>query len=186
MIRLEARYQRDGERVNFDKLAGRIDALQLLYRDLAPDAWAANLDLGHYVSQIAAAVMRVYAVDGIRLDLKVDHSPVSVNVAMPIGLIVNELMTNAFKYAFEGRETGTITVRCLHEAETSYRIVVADDGVGLPAETKWPMPGKLSAIIVQTLRENAKKVVVNVETAPQKGTRVTIDFEHKAPPPKLQ
>jgi two-component sensor histidine kinase len=41
--------------------------------------------------------MHAYAVDGIRLDLKVDHSPASVNIALPLGLIVNELLTNAFK-----------------------------------------------------------------------------------------
>lgn len=186
MIRLEARYHRNGEPVNFDKLAGRIDALQLLYRDLAPDAWGTALDLGHYLSQIASAVMHVYGVDGIRLDLKVDHALASINVAMPVGLIVNELLTNAFKYAFNGRDTGTITVRCLHEAETSYRVIVADDGIGLPPETNWPVPGKLSAVIVQTLRENAQKVQVSVDSAPQKGTRTTIDFEHKAAPPKLQ
>ncbi len=186
MIRLESRYHRNGEPINFDKLAGRIEALQLLYRDLAPDAWGTALDLGHYLSQIASAVVHVYGVDGIRLDLKVDHALVSINVAMPVGLIVNELLTNAFKYAFKGRETGTITVRCLHEAETSYRVVVADDGVGLPPGIKWPVPGKLSAIIVQTLRENAHKVQTSVDTAPQKGTRTTIDFEHKATPPKLQ
>jgi two-component sensor histidine kinase len=64
--------------------------------------------------------------------------------------------------------------------------VVADDGVGLPSGEKWPMPGKLGAIIVQTLRENAAKVQVSVESSPAKGTRITIDFEHKASPPKLQ
>jgi PAS domain S-box-containing protein len=186
MIRLESRYHRNGEPINFDKLAGRIDALQLLYRDLAPDAWGAALDLGHYISQIASAVVHVYGVDGIRLDLKVDHALVSINVAMPVGLIVNELLTNAFKYAFSGRETGTITVRCLHEAETSYRVVVADDGVGMPPGTKWPTPGKLGAIIVQTLRENAQAVQGRVDTTPQKGTQTTIDFEHKATSPKLQ
>jgi len=36
-------------------------------------------------------------------------------VAMPVGLLVNELLTNAFKYAFEGRDSGTLTVRCLQE-----------------------------------------------------------------------
>jgi two-component sensor histidine kinase len=67
------------------------------------DAGKTSVDLGHYVSEIASAVMHTYAVDGIRLDLKVDHAPVSINVAMPVGLLVNELLTNAFKYAFGGR-----------------------------------------------------------------------------------
>ena len=90
-----------------------------------------ELDLGVYLSQIAAAVMRSHAVEGIRLDLKVDAYPVSVNVAMPTGLVVNELLTNALKHAFVGRDGGTITLHSLADAH-GCRIVVADDGVGLP------------------------------------------------------
>jgi two-component sensor histidine kinase/PAS domain-containing protein len=186
MIRLEARNKRDGEPVNLDRLAGRIESLQLLYRDLSPENWGNAVDLGHYLSQIASAVMHAYAVDGIRLDLKVDHAMASINVAMPIGLIVNELLTNAFKYAFTARETGTITVRCLHEDDINYRIVVADDGNGLPDGITWPMPGKLGALVMQALRENAKNVEASVETAPGSGTQVTITFQHKPSLPKLQ
>jgi two-component sensor histidine kinase len=98
---------------------------------------------------------------------------------MPIGLIVNELLTNAFKYAFNGRGTGTITLRCLHEDGRTYRIVVADNGLGLPEGTQWPAPGKLSALIVQTLRENTQDATLVVDTAPGAGTRVVIGFIHE-------
>jgi PAS domain S-box-containing protein len=184
MIRLEARAQREGDSVNLEKLAGRIESLQLLYRDLAADGLGQTVDLGHYLSQIASAVMHTYAVGGTRLDLKVDHAPVSVNVAMPVGLVVNELLTNAFKYAFNGRGSGTITLRCFHEDDLNYRIVVADDGLGLPEGTQWPAPGKLGALIVQTLRENTRDANVTVDTAPGEGTRVTIAFAHKPQIPK--
>lgn len=178
LIRFDARNKRKGE-VNLDRLAGRIESLQILYRDLTSDAASGEvIDLGHYLSEIASAVMRTYAVDGMRLNLKVDHSPVSINVAMPVGLLVNELLTNSFKYAFAGRETGTLTVRCLHESENSYRIVVADDGIGLPEGTTWPRDGKLGALILQCLRENTE-TELNIETAPGNGTRVTIALTHK-------
>lgn len=183
LIRFDAHNKRSGE-VNLARLAGRIESLQILYRDLSSDGTSSEvIDLGHYLSEIASAVMRTYAVDGMRLDLKVDHSPVSINVAMPVGLLVNELLTNSFKYAFTGREAGTLTVRCLHESENKYRIVVADDGVGLPEGTTWPRDGKLGALIVQCLRENAKTDLV-VETAPGKGTRVTFSLVHKLQPKK--
>jgi hypothetical protein len=64
------------EIVNLHGLAGRIEALQLLYRDLRTEGLGQAVDLGHYVSEIASAVMHTYAVDGIRLDIKVDHAPV--------------------------------------------------------------------------------------------------------------
>jgi PAS domain S-box-containing protein len=186
LIRIDARNQREGSNVNLDRLAGRIESLQLLYKDLSADGLGRAVDLGHYISEIAAAVMHTYAVDGIRLDLKADYAPASINVAMPVGLVVNELLTNAFKYAFAGRGSGTLTVQCLHEKDTKYRIVVADDGIGLPEGTSWPVPGKLGTLIVQTLRENAKNMELRVETAPEKGVRVIIDFEHKPSLPKPQ
>ena len=178
LIRLDIRNQRNGATISLDRLAGRIESLQLLYRDLSADGLGQAVDLGHYVSQIATAVMHTYAVDGIRLDLKADHAPVSVNIAMPVGLLVNELLTNSFKYAFTNG--GILTVRCLHEHEDRYQIVVADDGIGLPEGMTWPVPGKLSALMLQALRENVN-ADFTVETAPGKGTRVTIGFVHKSP-----
>ncbi len=182
-IRLDARTHPGGDRASLDRLAGRIEALQLLYHDLAPEGLGHTVDLGHYVSQIASAVMRTYAVEGLRLDLKVDVAPVSVNVAMPVGLLVNELLTNAFKYAFNGRESGIITVRCLHETEDRYRVVVADDGIGLPEGITWPKPGKLGALILQSLRENAK-ITFDVESTEGEGVRATITLLYKASTPK--
>jgi PAS domain S-box-containing protein len=184
LIRLDARNQRNGDRINLDRLAGRIEALQLLYHDLTVEGLGHAVDLGHYVSQIASAVMHTYAVDGIRLDLKVDHAPASINVAMPVGLLVNELLTNAFKFAFSGRESGTITVRCLRQDEDHYRVVVADDGIGLAEDATWPVQGKLGALILQSLRENVP-TDFNVESAPGKGMRATVTFMHKAPVKKL-
>lgn len=180
LIRLEARNQPNGDKTKLDRLAGRIEALQLLYRDLTVEGLGQAIDLGHYVSEIATAVMHTYAVDGIRLDLKVDHAPVSVNVAMPVGLLVNELLINSFKYAFDGRDRGVITVRCLHENEDRYQVVVADDGIGLVEDATWPVPGKLGALILQSLRENVP-TDFKLESARGRGMRVTIEFEHKVP-----
>src|SRR5215216_692560 len=180
LIRLDARNQSNGNTLTLDRLAGRIESLQLLYQVLSTEGWEQAVDLAHYLGQISSAVMHAYAVDGIRLDLKVEHTPVSINVAMPVGLLVNELLTNAFKYAFKGNGNGVITLQALREAGDKYRIVVADDGVGLPEGATWPVPGKLGALIVQTLRENTQ-MGFGVETAPGKGTRVTISFVHKPP-----
>jgi PAS domain S-box-containing protein len=178
LIRLEARNEVKGDRVNLGALAGRIESLGLLYQSLSQDVSGEEIDLGHYLSQIAASVMNTYAVDGIRLDLKVDHAPVSVNIALPVGLVVNELVTNSFKYAFGGRGHGVITIQCLRKGHDRYQVVVADDGIGLADGVVWPAPGKIGALIVQTLRENTR-TDLNVETAPGKGVRVTMSFDHR-------
>jgi PAS domain S-box-containing protein len=176
LIRYEVRYS-GGEipAEPFDRLAGRIEALYLLYQSLSAEKAGNEIDLGVYLSQIASAVMLAHGHEGVRLDLKVDSYPVSVNVAMPAGLVVNELLTNALKHAFADRNGGTITVRCLVDEE-GCRVIVGDDGKGLPPGLEWPQPGKLSALIVRSLRENAKAGFA-VDSAPGRGMRITITFQ---------
>jgi PAS domain S-box-containing protein len=120
LIRLEARSEHSEDKATLDRLAGRIEALQFLYQALSTDRGGDEVDLGQYLSQIAAGVMRAHSVEGIGLDVKVETAPVSINVAMPVGLAVNELLTNAFKYAFRGRDSGVITLKLLREASDRY------------------------------------------------------------------
>jgi PAS domain S-box-containing protein len=173
LIRLDIRNQNSADRAALDRLAGRIESLAILYRELSGDGLGQTIDLGQYLTQIASAVTRTHGLDGVRLDLKADQAPISINVAMPVGLLVNELLTNAFKYAFDGRESGTLTVRCLQERDDYYRVVVADDGNGLPEGAMWPVPGKLSALMLSTLTENAR-ADFDVDSVPGKGMRVSI------------
>jgi two-component sensor histidine kinase len=182
LIRIEARNVPDGETgERFDRLAGRVQSLALLYDLLAGENADDGIDLGVYLSQIASSVMQAHALEGIRLNLKVDTWPVSINVAMPTGLVVNELMTNALKHAFVGRDGGTITVSSLVD-DSGCRVVVADDGVGLPEGAIWPEPGKLGAVIAQSLKQNAK-AELEVHSAPNQGVRVAIFFAREAAEP---
>ncbi len=182
LIRVEAKNAR-GQlgTLPFDRLAGRVNSLHLLYKLLSDSGKGAEIDLGVYLSEIVSSVMRCHAVEGIRLNLKVDAYPVSVNVAMPTGLVVNELLTNALKHAFVGRDGGTITLHSFSD-NVGCKVVIADDGIGLPAGVEWPKQGKLGALIVRSLRQNAK-ADLEVESSPEKGTRVTIFFTRKASAP---
>jgi PAS domain S-box-containing protein len=180
LIRLEARTVRPDESGILARLAGRIESLALLYQTLSSDKFGDELDLGSYLSQIASAVVRTHTLPGIELELKVIYAPASINVAMPVGLLVNEMLTNAFKYAFTGRERGTVTIECRFEAETGlFEICVADDGNGMPEGVVWPERGKLAALIMQTLRENTGGLTFEVKSGPQQGTRIEIAFLHQ-------
>lgn len=181
LVRLESRSAQRGAPVDLSRLAGRIEALAVLYQTLEADSFGPELDLGPYLSQIATAAIKANAVDGIALETRMGYAPASVNVAMPIGLLVNELLTNAFKYAFDGRAEGTISVEATRDGDDRYRVTVADNGCGFADGASWPMPGKLASLVVQTLRENAGDLTVNASSSPQQGTQVTIEFRHTAP-----
>ena len=114
LIRMEARNAPDARTgAQLERLQGRINALSHLYTLLSAEGVSDTVDLGVYVSQIASSVMQAHPAEGIRLEMKVDTWPVSINVAMPTGLVVNELLTNALKHAFVGRDRGTISLTSL-------------------------------------------------------------------------
>ncbi len=182
LIRLEARAAQRGDKVDLERLAGRIDTLSLLYQALSTDHWGPVVDLGPYLSEIASASVRAHAVGGIALDLKMSYCPVSINVAMPAGLLINELLMNSFKYAFRGRDAGSIRLECQCEDEQRRRIVYADDGVGFPSGMTWPARGKLGALIVQTLRENTRQLNFEMTSEPGEGMQATIDFVYQPAP----
>jgi PAS domain S-box-containing protein len=171
LIRLEARQVREGGGVDLESLARRVEALSLLYRALALEAAQSEVDLGHYLSEIASAVMRSHGTEGIRLEINVENCPISVNVAMPAGLVVNEVITNSFKHAFPDGREGTIAIRCLRSGD-NYHVSVEDDGVGLPVGTSWPAPGKISDLMVRSLCENSG-ADMRVDSKPNGGVSVT-------------
>jgi PAS domain S-box-containing protein len=178
LIRLETRNAVEPDQKRFERLAGRVDALSILYQALSADEQKDEVDLGVYLSQIASAVMSSHAVEGIRLDMTLDTYPVSINVAMPTGLVVNELLTNSLKHAFKGREGGTITLHSIVNGE-GCKVTIADDGIGLPEGETWPKRGKLGALIAHSLTENAK-AEFDVSSSPGQGTKVTIVLRRAA------
>lgn len=183
LIRMEARNMPNADSgASFTRLAGRINALSVLYDALAQNKTDDTVDLGAYLGKIAAAVMQAHATEGIRLDTKIDSWPVSINVAMPAGLVVNEVLTNSLKHAFAGRDGGNITLHSLIDDDGCH-ITIADDGVGLPDGVTWPKVGKLSSIIVQSLKQNASAKVAIASTSGN-GVSVTISFARPASSPQ--
>lgn len=175
LIRLEARnsaMSEDGDR--FARLAGRVNALALLYGALSVDEADDDVDLGAYLGQIASAVMQAHGTEGIRLDSRIDSWPVSINVAMPTGLVVNEVLTNSLKHAFAAEKGGVITLDSLIDDDGCH-ITIADNGRGLAEGLVWPTPGSLGAIIVDSLKKNAG-ARISTRTTPGEGVAVTISF----------
>src|SRR3984893_17962634 len=176
LVRLEARSAAEGESVALARLASRIDALAVLYRTLSAENAPPDIDLGQYLSDIATAVMQASAMPGIEIDLQVGYCPLSINIAMPAGLLVNEMLTNALKYAFVGRSAGMLKLICKLE-NGRVTVIVSDDGVGLGDNQEWPTPRKLGALILQTLKENAKNVIFRAESIRGQGTWFTLMFD---------
>jgi two-component sensor histidine kinase len=110
------------------------------------------------------------------IEIEASFCPLSINVAMPSGLLVNEMLTNALKYAFVGRSGGQLKLICKQE-NGRVTVIVSDDGVGLGDHQEWPSPRKLGALILQTLKENAGNVMFRAESIRGQGTWFTLMFD---------
>lgn len=106
---------------------------QLLYEGIN----FAELELGPYLRNLSQLLKQTYLGDAARVEVQVSvpeqGMKLDIQRAIPCGLIVNELITNAFKHAFAGREDGCIRITAGQEGSDQGYLEVADDGGGLPA-----------------------------------------------------
>ena len=99
--------------------------------------------------------MRSYRInsDAVRLNLDVESGPMNFDMAIPCGLIINELVSNSLKYAFPTGKGGQIRVRFASENGHGLRLTVSDDGVGFPHGADLEKNESLGLKLVRSLTE---------------------------------
>jgi PAS domain S-box-containing protein len=176
MIRMQARSAAASD--DYVVLARRVEALQLLYQELSETGVSSTfrdeVPLGAYVSRIAAAIGHLDGGQGIRVNVIAEEVIVDAGTAGRVGLLVSEILTNAFRHAFHGRDTGLVETRLQRLSGGIVRIQIADDGIGLPADHGWPKRGNLGSRIVDALLIglNARHAIATSA----EGTTITIDL----------
>jgi len=116
----------------FEESRNRIASMALIHEELYRSGDLARVDLKEYLERLAPKVIQsLRGNKSLGFALSLTECRVTVDKAIPFGLIVNELVTNAVKHGFTGREAGNIRVTMARE-EDVVRAVVEDDGVGLP------------------------------------------------------
>jgi two-component sensor histidine kinase len=112
----------------------RVQAMALIHQKLYQSESLARIPMNSYIEEVVAYLNDSYSLyQPIRFDVEVEDIELDVTLAVPLGLIINEAITNAFKYAFPDERPGTITVHLKRVEEACYELIIADDGVGLPA-----------------------------------------------------
>lgn len=162
---------------DYQMLARRIETLQLLYQELdetgVASAHASTVPLGAYVSRIATAIGHMDGRAGIRNNVDAEEIEVGVNVATQVGLLLSEVLTNAYKHAFEDRDTGLVETRLMKLSDGTIRLQVIDDGIGMAEGATWPSESRNGSRIVKSLLRGLRcGHGVDSSTA---GTTITID-----------
>jgi chemotaxis protein methyltransferase CheR len=163
MVMIEARSHKSGEgKAALERVSHRINALGQLYSKLSKANTVEVVDAATYLDELCRDLIgsvhrdligSIHKEGGTSIVLKSDIERVLLPTdrAIPIGLIVNELVTNAIKYAFPGESSGTVKV-ALKRAPGELRLTVADDGKGIdPRRTDSGLGGRLVEGFAQQL-----------------------------------
>ncbi len=137
LLRLQSRHVDEPVRAVLRESQSRVKAMALTHQLLYERSDFSALELGPYLSRLAALLREAYVEPGkdiaMQLDLPGEGLSISLQAAVPCGLIVNELVTNALKHAFQQRSQGCIRIRATRDAQGLFEIEVADDGPGMQA-----------------------------------------------------
>jgi len=175
LLRLQSEHiQEESSRAMFAEAQSRVQAIagihELLYR--SPDL--AHVDFGTYLDRLARNLFSFYGIgeEQIQLTIDVDHTSLEIGQGIPLGLIVNELVTNSLKHAFPNGRHGRITIS-LDCIERKCILVVEDDGTSLPEGFDWEHAGSLGLQLVRIL---TTQLDGSVRLDRGSGTRFEISF----------
>jgi len=175
LLGLQARAISDPEtRKKFEESKYRIQSMALLHEHLYQSDDLARIDFAEYIKRLAEQLFSVYG-SSKRIRLVTDLEPLhfDLDTAVPCGLIVNELLSNALKYGFPKGRTGTVRLELRHAGSAAVRLVVEDDGAGLPVGFDWKNSSSLGLRLVRTL---AEQIGGRVEQRGTRGTAFAILF----------
>jgi len=153
---LQLRAKKAGHEETREQLHAAVNQVMSIaqaYAHLYAGGQPRSLDFADYLRDLCNGLAQGM-MDGerVRLECSADSAPMATDLALPLGMAVNELVTNAIKYAFPDGRDGRIEVRFETDGER-WRLLVADDGVGLPSE--FERPGGMGAGLVKSFARQA-------------------------------
>ena len=180
LLRLQAGYLSDPQaRAMFEESQNRVHSISLVHEMLYRAGDLARVDFGDYLRTLTSHMADGWSSSGRLVQVSVEAAGVHlpVDTAIPCGLIVNELITNAFKHAFPGGRSGSIRVRAVHQPRGRLAVVVQDDGIGMPEDLNLTRAGSLGLDLVNTL---IRQLRATVEIRRSGGTTFEIQFQARA------
>lgn len=155
----------------------RVRSMALIHERLYQSQSLAKIDFGEYVKSLATDLFRSYRhnITGTQLEIQVDEVILDLDQAVSCGLILNELMTNALKYAFPNGREGTIRVELRVKPERVLSLQVADDGIGVPSDFDTLHTNSLGLQLVNNL---VSQLNGTIDIERSEGTSFRISFKY--------
>jgi two-component sensor histidine kinase len=151
----------------------RVSSMATIHEQLYRSDNLAAIDFRDYAQRLTHQLLRTYAAPGVALELEIRDVFLEINEAIPCGLIINELVTNALKYAFPGRTSGRIVVSMQVAGDGPHTLMVRDDGVGIDEGTD---PERVSTLGLRLVSLLAEQIGGRAKITRDHGTTCSVEF----------
>jgi two-component system, sensor histidine kinase PdtaS len=154
----------------------RITSMSLVHKNLYMTENLTSLNMNDYFSQLTSSILTSFEIkdNSIQVDIDAKDIYFDVDTAVPLGLMVNELFTNAIKYAFIDKSSGKIIIKLQKiEKEDKYQLIFSDNGVGIPSSVDLDNLNSLGLELVQLL---VAQLNGRLEMQTENGTHFKIYF----------
>ena len=176
LLQLQAGYIKEPTfRAMFAESQGRIKTMALIHEKLYQSADLARIDFAEYIRSLARMISRTYPAKSGDVPVEGTSDPVSLNVdtGVPVGLILNELLSNAFKHAFPEGRKGVVSVTLKKHASGEFELAVRDTGIGLPADLSFESSKSLGLRLVRILLD---QINATIEVNRENGSEFRLKF----------
>ncbi|MFK7809575.1 MAG: histidine kinase dimerization/phosphoacceptor domain -containing protein [Saprospiraceae bacterium] len=174
LLRLQSKYIKDDNALSaLNEGRNRVQSMALIHQNLYQDNNLMGIQIKDYFEKLIQSLFDSYKVSESRIALNLDIDPITLDVdtVVPLGLIVNELVSNTFKHAFPDERSGSISVSIKEAKDQRLNLTVSDDGVGMKeiaADTNKDSFG------YKMIRAFKNKLEAELEVTSQNGTQIEL------------
>jgi PAS domain S-box-containing protein len=176
LLNLQSSYIKDKESQEiFKESQNRAKSMALIHERLYQSTDLKRIDFGDYIESLSSELFRTYTTQNSIIELKINVEDIflDINTAIPLGLIVNELITNSLKHAFPNGRNGEINVN-FHKKDDNYEFILMDNGIGFPETIDYKNTESLGMQIIINLTE---QIDGQIELNNENGTTFKISFK---------
>jgi PAS domain S-box-containing protein len=153
----------------------RVNLMALLHEKLYQSKDLVNIDFAGYLKSLVANLFDSYGINGIFIQIEIDVKSIFLDIetSLACGSIVNELISNSFKYAFPKDKLGKIQIRFFEENNESFTLAVRDNGIGLPDDFDIE---KTTSLGLKLVKSFVRQLEGNLRVTSQNGSEFLITF----------
>jgi two-component sensor histidine kinase len=180
LLSLQSKMNRKNERLNrlYEDSMNRINSMAALHELFYQSDNLQRIDFADYINRLATDLTQTFRghAHQIEINLKLEPTQLNLDTAVPLGLIVNEILTNAFKHAFWNADNGRIYITLEKTGDKTYSMKLGDNGRGINLDTK---PEDADTLGMSLIFDLVNQLDGTVHISNSKGTHYTLTFKEQ-------